>query len=112
MLCAALLMQWSASLTLCLSVNGGTGISIEICTPDGLHTVSLDKDGKPIQGQRSSANACPICHGLATAVVPPSPNLSGPVRYWAEPTIATPVRTWIATPRAPPQQPRAPPLYS
>jgi hypothetical protein len=111
LLVVLLLMQWGTAFAHCLRLAGGApGLTIEICSPDGLRHVTIPADdgddGKPAL----AAPLCPACLGPA-AVALPAPEV----------TIAPPVLLAQATetPAPPPSaplplpprscQPRAPP---
>ncbi|MBP0491245.1 hypothetical protein J5Y10_00470 [Roseomonas sp. SG15] len=83
--------------------------AIELCTHEGKRQILLDEDGKPVKPVQAD-DCCTLCQGPMATTPSEPPRLAQPVGYvlviglfGAEGLPTTP-------PRAPPQQPRAPPL--
>ncbi len=110
LLVVLLLLQWGTAFGHCLRLVGaGQGLTVEICTADGLRHVTIPADDGGAGDHLSTAPLCPACQGPA-ALALPSPEV----------TLAPPVLLAQASepppPRAPPPpqpprscQPRAPP---
>lgn len=107
--------QWTVAFAHCLAplIAGAGGHAIEICTPDGLRSLVLGEDGQPDQppapGESARHGVCPLCLGAA------APGAEGPalpaarIHYLL--TVPPRVAGLPSAPaRAPPQQPRAPPI--
>jgi hypothetical protein len=111
LLALLLLAQWAAGFAHCLAplaaAAGAHGV--EICTTDGIKTILLGEDGRPAPKPAIHHPTCPECGGPAALESPPPPSVGAPV-VWS---YAAPARRTegmpVAPPRAPPQQPRAPP---
>jgi hypothetical protein len=111
MLALLLLAQWAAAFAHCLApLAGAAGAhSVEICTADGIATVLLDEDSQPAPKSAIHHPSCPE-FGSPAALEPPPPVISLRVA-WAPGTQARPTEGLpVAPARAPPQQPRAPPI--
>ena len=113
LLALLLLLQWGTAFAHCLrplaAAAGGHGV--EICSAEGLKTVLLDDEGRPVPEPAPGHDAtCPGRCGPA-AVEPPAPPSAAMPIVWAR---VAPVRSAeglpVAPARAPPQQPRAPPV--
>jgi hypothetical protein len=111
-----LLMQWlgapAHALSMARAMAAEPGLALLICGPDGLHEVTLDASGRPGQDApkaKPPADCCDLCLQAQTGGLPP-PALLGPALRWVTlRPAAGPARFCLAVPRAPPQQPRAPP---
>lgn len=81
--------------------------TIVICTGDGLHTIQIGEDGKPVSVSEHS-HPCVLCH-VADTSVRPEP---APLRFAFEGEVATSAGHLIRSGRlhAPRPPPRAPPL--
>lgn len=103
-----LVMQWGGAFAHCIGALAGAQ-SVEICTTDGIRTLHLDAEGQPAAPDAAAHDSCPLCPG-ATAALPDGPRLSAARFAYA---VAIPMRVAgmpMAPARAPPQQPRAPPI--
>jgi hypothetical protein len=103
-----LVMQWGGAFAHCIEALAGTQ-SVEICTTDGIRTLHLDAEGQPAAPDAAAHDSCPLCPG-ATAALPEGPLL--PAARFAY-VVAIPrlvAGMPMAPARAPPQQPRAPPI--
>ncbi|PWS38129.1 hypothetical protein DFH01_02170 [Falsiroseomonas bella] len=110
LLVVLLLLQWGTALGHCLRLAApAPGFTVEICTAEGLHRVTLP-GGEDAPAEHAHAGGiCPACQGPAAfALLPPTPGVAAPV-----------VLAQSADPPPPPQpqfptpprscQPRAPP---
>jgi hypothetical protein len=119
-------VQWATAFAHCLAPLGlapqglapfagsAGGHSIEICSANGVSTLVIGENGEPQEQPGSpthkSHDSCPLCPGGA-APGPEAPAVAGrTLRYFAA-THATRMAGLPPAPaRAPPQQPRAPPI--
>ena len=114
-------LQWGTAFAHCLLplglaplAAGAAGHSIEICGAEGLRTLVIGEDGQPQGKPGSPASAahdsCPPCPGSA-APGPEAPALAaGAIRYFPAGPVARIAGLPPSPARAPPQQPRAPPI--
>jgi hypothetical protein len=102
-----LLLQWGTAFAHCLGGLGGNGLTVEICTADGLRTLHLDNQEQE-NGPAAAYDSCPVCPGTAALEAIDPPSAAAPIAY-----VRTPPSLIAGLPtapaRAPPQQPRAPP---
>ena len=107
-----LLAQWAAAFAHCLAPLAGAAAAhgVEICTADGITTVLLGEDDRPAPKPAIHHPSCPECGSPAALEAPPPPAVSARVA-WLPAARARPVEGLpVAPARAPPQQPRAPPI--
>jgi hypothetical protein len=111
MLIAMLLLQWGSGPACCLAMMAAyayphDGLCLAADSASG-HQAPQDQPGQ------SADHACPACHALGHAVMPPQP-AGAPQRIaWSVPVPPAPQPAiGLVAPRAPPQQPRAPPAIS
>lgn len=110
LLAVLLLLQWGTAFAHCLRlVAPAQALTIEICTADGIHRVSIPaepEDHAPHQG----AAVCPACQGPgAAALAAPAVVVAAPARLAqaadpppAPPSAPRPAPTPYCQPRAPP----------
>lgn len=109
-----LLAQWAAAFAHCLApLAAAAGAhSVELCSAEGgLRTVLVGEDGRLLPEPAAVHRpACPDCGGPVALRPSPPAGTAAPVVWIA----ATPTRPAeglpVAPARAPPQQPRAPPI--
>ncbi|MBE9607022.1 DUF2946 family protein [Acetobacteraceae bacterium H6797] len=113
LIAALLLMQWSAALLPGMRglARAAAAQTIEICDPThGLRSITIDADGKEIPKAHIHAG-CPLCLQLEHAILPMPPAI---VIAMVEARAEAPALRHPGLPplpaRAPPQQPRAPPI--
>jgi hypothetical protein len=105
-------LQWGVAFAHCLAPLAAApgGHSVEICGAEGLRTLVIGADGQPQAPAAGAHDSCPLCPGNA-APGPEAPAVAAiALRYFA---IERPARVAGLPPapaRAPPQQPRAPPI--
>lgn len=107
-----LLVQWASAFGQCFaaSASAAGGDRIEICTADGIHTIVLGEDGEPVPEPAVHHPACPECCGPG-ALEPSPPRCAALPVPWSFSAPASPrAGLPVAPARAPPQQPRAPPI--
>ncbi|HYI83326.1 MAG TPA: DUF2946 family protein [Acetobacteraceae bacterium] len=105
-----LLTQWAAAFAHCLAPLAAAAHGVEICTADGITTVLLGADDRPAPKPAIHHPSCPECGSPAALEAPPPPAVSARVA-WNPAARARPVEGLpVAPARAPPQQPRAPPI--
>ena len=103
-----LLVQWGSAFAHCVA-KLGTAPGIEICTPDGVRIIHLDAEGQPAEPAQAMHDSCPLCPAGALAAAP-SPVLPA-VRFAYSVAVMPPIAGMPTAPaRAPPVQPRAPPV--
>jgi hypothetical protein len=105
-LAALLLLQWGSGPAHCLAMAALALDGAVIChASDG----SAPRQDAPLTQDAS----CPVCHALGRAIVTPEPPLVPLRLVWSAATSPTPrPATNPTAPRAPSQQPRAPPARS
>ena len=105
-LAVLLLVQWAGGPAHCLAMAAFSADAGAICHAD---------PGSPDHpdGKASLDQACPACHALGHLAAPVTPTAFPHRVVWfvAAPPAPAPL-TVASTPRAPPQQPRAPPSAS
>lgn len=106
---ALLFVQSGLAVAHCLpGMAPGEGVTVEICSAEGMRTIRLDAEGDREAG--GEAAFCPACHGLPNIALPAPSQLAGPA--WSAAAMA-----WhgagtarLAPPsRASPYDGRAPP---
>ncbi|TDH62223.1 hypothetical protein E2C06_12595 [Dankookia rubra] len=105
-------LQWGTAFAHCLAplATGGGGHSIEICGAEGLRTLVIGEDGQPRAPAPAAHDSCPLCPGSA-APGPEAPRVAATAfRYFAADRTARVAGLPPSPARAPPQQPRAPPI--
>jgi hypothetical protein len=95
-----LVMQWGGAFAHCIEALAGTQ-SVEICTTDGIRTLHLDAEGQPAAPDAAAHDSCPLPEGPLL----PAARFAYVV---AIPRLVAGMP--MAPARAPPQQPRAPPI--
>ncbi|WP_043361993.1 DUF2946 family protein [Belnapia sp. F-4-1] len=85
------------------------GHSVVICGAEGLTTAVLDDEGRPVPQPAAKHGLCPGCCGPVALEGPAPPVLALPVVWPAGQPPSGGEGLPVAPPRAPPQQPRAPP---
>jgi hypothetical protein len=110
-----LLMQWGTAFGHCLKLAapaGGGVLHMDICTPDGLRSISLALEQEDAPKQDHAAGMiCPLCGGIGGAALPPPPVALLPSLLLVQSAPALPPSTPNAAPaprRQPP--PMAPPI--
>ncbi|UFN47494.1 hypothetical protein LPC08_15900 [Roseomonas sp. OT10] len=68
MLALLLVLQWGGGLWPHLQASFGAGDMAVICTPEGMKTLRLGADGKPLDAPGQGLDCCQLCQG---------PNLGG-----------------------------------
>lgn len=111
LLALLLSLQWGMAFAHCLApLATSGGHAIEICSAEGIRTVVIGADGQPQAPAAPAHDSCPLCPGGA-APGPEAPAVASlPVRYFAAEHVIRVAGLPPAPARAPPQQPRAPPL--
>ena len=116
-----LLLQWGTAFAHCLLPLGlappgaaGGGHSVEICGAEGIRTLVLGEDGQPREDGKAPAHgqheSCPLCPGSdAPGSEAPAVAVTA-LRYFAAAPTARTAGLPPSPARAPPQQPRAPPI--
>lgn len=111
LLVVLLLVQWGTAFGHCLRLSApAQGFTVELCTPDGIHRVTLpiDEQDAP-QGADQPGGFCAACQGPAAfALLPPAPGIAVSVLLAQaaepppppQPQLPTPPRS--CQPRAPP----------
>jgi hypothetical protein len=103
-----LLLQWSSAHAHCLRLAVRTIPDASIC---GVLPSAPADDGSPERVTHATSSDCPACGALSIAAPPQPPDLFIPIPY-TRVDLALPLRGATVPPpaRAPPQQPRAPPI--
>jgi hypothetical protein len=107
-----LLLQWSTAFAHCLwsLAAAGAGHSVETCGAGGLIAILLDGEDRPVRKSTADHAVCPGCCG-PVALTPPAPaGVPGPIVWPGETSTFPREGLPVAPARAPPQQPRAPPI--
>jgi hypothetical protein len=110
LLAVLLLMQWGTAFAHCLNLAAPAAFTVEICTADGIHRVSLPIEGDERHEDHRAAAICPVCQGPgAVALAAPEPVMPPPVvlAQAADPPPPPPGPPPPLPPRS--CQPRAPP---
>lgn len=81
---------------------------VELCTDDGLRQILIDEDGQPVKVDQAPA-CCTLCFGPAALPVAEPVAAPSPIAYALVAGRFSRRRLPISPPRAPPQQPGAPP---
>ena len=105
----ALLFQAVLAPTLCIGRAQGSIIAMEICAGDGMRSMLLDLGDEAPAAEHSGF--CAVCAGLPQGAEAATPVL--PVPVWLAVAPLWPAGGGAAVTnqaRAPPQQPRAPPI--
>jgi hypothetical protein len=109
-LAVLLLMQWGTAFAQCLRLAApAPGFTVEICTGEGLHrvTLPLQEDGAP-DDHAGAGPLCPACAGPAAFALPaPGISIAPPVLLAQTADPPPPSPPFPTPPRS--CQPRAPP---
>ena len=112
LLALLLLLQWVTAFAHCLQplAAATSGKLIEICGSHGLTTALVDDEGRPVEKTKASHAVCPGCCGPLDATAPEPASVHEPVAWPGEAFVPSRAGLPVAPARAPPQQPRAPPI--
>jgi hypothetical protein len=111
LLACLLLLQWAGAMLphARAMAAASSALAVELCSPGGKRIVLLDENGQPVQRDHAT-DCCALCQGPAAAPAPQPMAVASPAGYVL--VTAPQGRAGLPStpPRAPPQQPRAPPL--
>ena len=112
LLALVLLLQAVLAPALCIGQAQGHTLSVEICGPDGMRsmTVALDDEAP---AETTQHGFCAVCAGMPQGAEALTPIQIAP--FWLPSNPAWPPASEATLPppaRAPPQQPRAPPAQA
>ncbi len=113
LLALVLLLQAVLAPALCIGQAQGHTLTMEICGPNGLRSMSVALDGEaPAEGNQHHG-FCAVCAGMPQGAEALTPIQIAP--FWLPANPGWPAAGQAALPqqpRAPPQQPRAPPAQA
>ena len=111
LLAVLLLLQWAGAVLphARAMTQLASAQAVELCTHEGRQQVLLDEDGKPLKLVQAD-DCCTLCQVPVATTPSEPPKLAQPVGYELVADLFGTEGLPTTPPRAPPQQPRAPPL--
>ncbi|WP_458097105.1 DUF2946 family protein [Roseomonas sp. WA12] len=107
-----LLLQWAGSVLPHARAMAQLASAqlVELCTHQGTRQILLGEDGKPLKPVQAN-DCCTLCQGPMAASPSEPPILPQPAGYVLVVELFGAEGLPTTPPRAPPQQPRAPPAF-